>query len=57
MKILIAHNFYRSSAPSGEDAVAENEIHLLLEHGHEVITYNKHNDDLDDSSLVKKSLL
>ena len=54
MKILICHNYYRSSAPSGEDAVAENEINLLREHGHEVITYSKHNDDLDDSSLLKK---
>lgn len=54
MKILICHNYYRSSAPSGEDAVAENEINLLREHGHEVITYTKHNDDLDDSTFAKK---
>ena len=54
MKILICHNYYRSSAPSGEDAVAENEISILREHGHQVITYTKHNDDLDDSSLIKK---
>jgi hypothetical protein len=25
MKILLAHNFYRSSAPSGEDMVYRNE--------------------------------
>lgn len=54
MRILICHNYYRSSAPSGEDAVAENEINLLREHGHEVLTYSKYNDDLDDSSLLKK---
>ncbi len=54
MKILIAHNYYRSSAPSGEDAVAENEIELLKNNGHDVITYTKHNDDLDDSSLINK---
>lgn len=54
MKILICHNYYRSSAPSGEDAVAENEISLLKEYGHEVITYTKHNDELDETSLLKK---
>lgn len=54
MKILICHNYYRSSAPSGEDAVAENEIELLKQKGHDVITYAKYNDDLDDSSLSKK---
>jgi len=54
MKILICHNYYRSSAPSGEDAVAENEINLLKEQGHEVLTFTRFNDDLDDSSLLKK---
>ena len=54
MKILIVHCYYRSSAPSGEDAVAENEIDLLKQRGHDVITYKKYNDDLDDSSLFKK---
>ncbi|MDH5571486.1 MAG: glycosyltransferase family 4 protein [Gammaproteobacteria bacterium] len=57
MKILICHNYYRSSAPSGEDAVAENEINLLKEHGHEVFTYSKYNDDLDDTSLLKKIVI
>jgi len=54
VKILICHNYYRSSAPSGEDAVAENEIALLKENGHAVITYSKYNDDLDDSSFFNK---
>jgi glycosyltransferase involved in cell wall biosynthesis len=57
MKILVCHNYYRSSAPSGEDAVANNEVKLLKEHGHEVITYNKFNDDLDDSSLINKLII
>ena len=54
MKILIGHNYYRSSAPSGEDAVADNEIKLLKDKGHEVITFTKFNDDLDDSSFLNK---
>jgi glycosyltransferase involved in cell wall biosynthesis len=54
MKILLVHNYYRSSAPSGEDAVARNERKLLEDHGVEVVVYEKFNDDLDDSTLWKK---
>ncbi len=54
MKILICHNYYRTSSPSGEDAVADNEIALLKEQGHEVVLYSKHNDDLNDSTLASK---
>ncbi len=53
MKILLAHTFYRSSAPSGEDAVYLNERKLLEEH-FDVIRFEKFNDDLDDSSLGKQ---
>lgn len=51
MKILLAHCFYRSTAPSGEDMVYRREKQLLLDAGHEVICYEKHNDDLDNSNL------
>ena len=54
MKILLCHNYYRSSAPSGEDAVADNEIAMLKEYGHDVITYSKYNDDLDDRTFYRK---
>jgi hypothetical protein len=53
MKILLAHTFYRSSAPSGEDAVYLNERKLLEEH-FDVVRFEKYNDDLDDSSLSKQ---
>jgi len=53
MKILLAHNFYRSSAPSGEDAVFRNEK-KMLEKQFDVVTFERYNDDIDDSSLVKK---
>lgn len=46
MKILLVHNFYRSSSPSGEDAVFRSEFELLKKNGIEVITYEKHNDDV-----------
>ena len=54
MRILLGHNFYRSSAPSGEDGVYRNERKLLEDNGVEIISYEKFNDDLDDSSLSKR---
>lgn len=53
MKVLLAHNFYRSSAPSGEDAVYRNERRLLEQHA-EVIPYERFNDDIDDSTFRNK---
>lgn len=54
MKILMAHCHYRSAAPSGEDAVYRNERKLLERHGHEVIPFERFNDDIDDSNLKGK---
>ena len=46
MKILLAHNFYGSAAPSGENQVFEAEKALLVSHGHEVETFTRHSDDI-----------
>jgi glycosyltransferase involved in cell wall biosynthesis len=46
MKILLAHNFYGSSAPSGENTVYEAEKKLLEEHGHKVSTFTRHSDEI-----------
>jgi glycosyltransferase involved in cell wall biosynthesis len=54
MKILLAHNYYRSSAPSGEDAVFRNERALLEKNGIEIIPFERFNDDIDDSTVVKQ---
>ncbi len=55
MKILLAHNFYRSSAPSGEDMVYRNERALLEQSDvFTVIPYERHNDDIDESTLAKQ---
>lgn len=53
MRILLAHNAYRSGAPSGEDGVFKNERSLLENHGHEVVTYERCNDEIDESELTK----
>ena len=46
MKLLLAHNFYGSEAPSGENAVYEVERDLLRARGHQVIEFTRHSDDI-----------
>jgi glycosyltransferase involved in cell wall biosynthesis len=46
MRVLLVHNFYRSSAPSGEDEVVRSEQALLEQNGFEVIPFTRHNDDI-----------
>ncbi len=57
MKVLMCHNFYRSEAPSGEDVVYRNEVELLRSFGHEVISYEKHNDELSGMGMLGKAKL
>jgi glycosyltransferase involved in cell wall biosynthesis len=50
MKVLLAHTYYRSSAPSGEDAVFECERRLLERSGVEVVPFIRRNDDIADAA-------
>ena len=54
MKVLLGHDYYRSTAPSGEDTVFRNERALLEANGIEVIAFERHNDDIDDSTLARR---
>jgi glycosyltransferase involved in cell wall biosynthesis len=45
-RILLGHNFYASTAPSGENQVYEVEHALLLKHGHAVEVFNRHSDEI-----------
>lgn len=54
MHILLAHDHYRSSAPSGEDAVFRNETELLRTHGSRVTLFERFNDEIDESSFNKR---
>lgn len=54
MKILMIHNHYRSSAPSGEDTVFDNESALLQEAGHEVVKYERFSDELEGINFPSK---
>lgn len=46
MKVLLLHNYYQSSSPSGEDAVFRNEARLLATKGINVLRYERSNDDI-----------
>ena len=46
MKVLLVHNFYQSSSPSGEDAVYRNEAGLLRSREVAVVQYERHNDGI-----------
>ena len=46
MKILLAHNFYGSSAPSGENSVFSAETDLLLKAGNKVVTLTRQSDEI-----------
>lgn len=46
MKILLVHNFYGSSAPSGENTVFFAEQELLVRNGHAIIEFTRHSDEI-----------
>src|SRR3569832_570875 len=44
MKIMMAHNYYASTAPSGEDVVYRDELTLLRDSGIEPVCYVQRSD-------------
>lgn len=57
MKVLLIHNRYRTSAPSGEDAAVQNEQRMLERRGVEVVRFDRCNDDIDDSTPFAKAVM
>jgi glycosyltransferase involved in cell wall biosynthesis len=57
MKVLLVHNKYRTSAPSGEDIAVNNERRMLESRGVEVEAFERCNDDLDESSWAAKTAM
>lgn len=53
-RVLLVHNFYQIGG--GEHTVFENEKRLLKQNGHDVITYERDNSELNHS-IMKKMLL
>ena len=56
MKILLVHNYYGSSAPSGENKVFEAEKAMLEKHGHEVAVYTRHSDEIRNGNAIARLL-
>ena len=54
MKILLVHNYYGSSAPSGENKVFEAEKAMLESYGHEVEVYTRHSDEIRGDGRVER---
>lgn len=54
MKILLVHNFYGSSAPSGENEVFNTEKKLLKSNGNDVYVYTRNSDEIREAGLVGK---
>jgi len=57
MKILIVHNRYRSTAPSGENRVVDQESEALTAAGHSVRHFERHSDDIENWPAMKKATL
>lgn len=57
MKILIVHNRYRSTAPSGENRVVDQESEALTAAGHSVRHFERNSDDIEDWPAMKKATL
>lgn len=53
MRILMAHNMYRSRG--GEDIVFETEKRLLERKGHNLVVYERHNDEINGFSVWRRA--
>ncbi|HEY0474640.1 MAG TPA: glycosyltransferase [Kribbella sp.] len=57
MKILLVHNRYRSTAPSGENRVVDQECEALAAFGHDVETFERHSDEIESWPARQKATL
>jgi glycosyltransferase involved in cell wall biosynthesis len=57
MRVLIAHNRYRPTAPSGENAVVDQEAELLATAGHVVRLFQRHSAEISDWSTIRRAAL
>jgi glycosyltransferase involved in cell wall biosynthesis len=57
MRILVVHNRYRPTAPSGENAVVDQESSALSSRGHDVVMYQRHSEDIASWSPLRRATL
>jgi glycosyltransferase involved in cell wall biosynthesis len=53
MKVLVAHNFYSSAAPSGENTAVVRDVEVLRGAGHDVRELFRRSDDINLDALVR----
>jgi len=53
MRVLLAHNFYRSGTPGGEDNAYRQERALLEDNGVGVVTFERSNDDVSRTNPIE----
>ena len=57
MKILVVHNRYRPDAPSGENAVVDQEASALTSRGHDVVVFQRHSEEISAWSPLKRATI
>jgi glycosyltransferase involved in cell wall biosynthesis len=57
MKVLVAHNRYRSGTPSGENRVVDTESDALTAAGHDVVRFEMRSDDISGWPLPRRATL
>lgn len=57
MKILVLHNRYRPTAPSGENVVVDQESAALAERGHEVVVEQRRSEEVASWSVLRRATL
>ena len=57
MKVVIAHNRYVSSQPSGENTVVDSELQMLADAGVDVLSFQRSSDEIPTLPLAEKALL
>jgi len=57
VRVLVAHNRYRSTAPSGENRAVDQEIEALVSNGHEVERFERLSDDIEHWSAMERAWL
>lgn len=55
MKILLIHNYYQQ--PGGEDSAYQRELELLRQSGHQVLTYERSNSEIQKLNAIRKAAL
>jgi glycosyltransferase involved in cell wall biosynthesis len=54
LRVLVVHNRYRSSMPSGENDVVDTEVAALRELGHDVRSYQRASDEIDTLRVTER---